>query len=327
MAQSPAVSVEEISDPALAGSGIDWVELDAVKLQSKPLLARRVTVRLSEATVLFHSVNQRVRTRTTVKAGHLAFAAFGPQAHGTLNGLPVRPGMLLAAAPGAEANFVVGAGWESVTFLLPQQDIQAHLTARRRRPGFHRPQGLEVLHRNPQRVLALFHWGKLLADTAARQPELFNDLEPERCAAQVELVEILLDALGGTSDFQPARSDRTRQARSLLVRKVEDHVLSHVGEALSVTDLCRAAAVSERSLEYAFNEVLGLTPMAYLRRLRLHRARQALLAARPGSTTVSAEALNWGFWHLGEFSRDYKGCFGESPSETLREGRMRVAAT
>jgi AraC-like DNA-binding protein len=33
---------------------------------------------------------------------------------------------------------------------------------------------------------------------------------------------------------------------------------------------------------------------------------------------VSAEALRWGFWHFGEFSRAYKKCFGELPSETLR---------
>jgi AraC family transcriptional regulator, ethanolamine operon transcriptional activator len=46
--------------------------------------------------------------------------------------------------------------------------------------------------------------------------------------------------------------------------------------------------------------------------------RQALLAATHGSTTVSAVALDWGFWHFGEFSRAYKGCFGELPSDTLR---------
>jgi transcriptional regulator GlxA family with amidase domain len=76
--------------------------------------------------------------------------------------------------------------------------------------------------------------------------------------------------------------------------------------------------VSERTLEYAFKEVMGLTPMTYLVRLRLHRVRQALLAGTQGSTTVSAEALNWGFWHFGEFSRAYKACFGELPSDTLR---------
>jgi AraC-like DNA-binding protein len=59
--------------------------------------------------------------------------------------------------------------------------------------------------------------------------------------------------------------------------------------------------------------------MTYLIRLKLHRVRQALLAATQGSTTVSAEALNWGFWHFGEFSRAYRECFGELPSDTLRK--------
>jgi len=102
------------------------------------------------------------------------------------------------------------------------------------------------------------------------------------------------------------------------VRKAEDYVLSHTGERVYVGDLCRAAGVSERALEYAFRDVLGLTPVAHLTRIRLHRVRQALLAAAPGSTTVTAAALDWGFWHLGEFSRSYKKCFGERPSDTLR---------
>jgi AraC-like DNA-binding protein len=47
--------------------------------------------------------------------------------------------------------------------------------------------------------------------------------------------------------------------------------------------------------------------------------RKALRMATHGSTTVSAQALNWGFWHFGDFSRAYKNCFGELPSETLRQ--------
>jgi len=318
----PAVTVHEFRDPTAANAGIELIDQDAVQLQSKTLGVRRVIVRLEAATVVFHSVNLRVRTHTRVHEGQLAYVTFGAQATGTVNGMPVRPGMMLAAEPDAEGRFVVDAGWESITFLLRPQDIRAHLKARRRGSEFRRPHGLEALHVNPERALALFEWGKLLVETAARQPALFNDRERERIAAQVELVETLLTTLSGASDLQPTRSDRTRQARSLTVKIAEDYALLHAGEPLYVTDLCRAAAVSERTLEYAFKEVLALTPVAYLLRLRLHRVRQALLAATPGTTTVSAEALNWGFWHFGEFSRAYKECFGELPSETLRSSRV-----
>ena len=87
----------------------------------------------------------------------------------------------------------------------------------------------------------------------------------------------------------------------------------------NVADLCEALGVSERTLQNAFQTVMGLPPIAFLRRLRLHRARQELREADPESTTVSSVALDWGFSHFGEFSQAYKDCFGELPSETLNK--------
>jgi AraC family ethanolamine operon transcriptional activator len=267
---------------------------------------------------MFYSTNLRVRTRTSVRKGLLAYVTFGPQARGTVNGLPVRPDLMLVAEPESEARFVAEGGWESITFLLPPQDVSAHLAARQRESEFRLPHGVEMLEVSAERVRGLFMWGKRLVDTAARQPALFNERKNERAGAHVELLETLLATLGVANDFEPDRSDRTRQAHSLVVKLAEDYALSHPDDHLYVSDLCRVAAVSERTLEYAFKEVMGLTPMTYLIRLRLHRVRQALLAASQGSTTVSAEALEWGFWHFGEFSRAYKECFGELPSDTLR---------
>ena len=45
-------------------------------------------------------------------------------------------------------------------------------------------------------------------------------------------------------------------------------------------------------------------------------ATRTATAAR--TTAAAAAAVEWGFWHFGEFSRAYKECFGELPSETLR---------
>jgi AraC-like DNA-binding protein len=267
---------------------------------------------------VFHWTNLRVRTRTSVREGLLGYVTFGPQASGTVNGLPVRPDLLLVAEPESEVRFVADAGWESIALLVAPQDIRAHLTARQREREFRLPRGAEMLHVDADKVRRLFSWGKRLVDTAARQPALFNERETERVAAQVELLEILLATLGVANDFEPDRSDRARQTHSLIVKIAEDYALSHSDDPLYVSDLCRVAAVSERTLEYAFKEVMGLAPMTYLVRLRLHRVRQALLEATQGTTTVSAEALNWGFWHFGEFSRAYKACFGELPSDTLR---------
>jgi len=322
----PAVTVAEISDPTAASAGIELIDQDAVQLQPMSLRVRRVIVRLRASAVVFHSTNRRVRTRTSARSGLLAYVTFGPNSRGTVDGIPVGPGLMLAAAPDVEASFVADAGYESITFLLPPDEIRTHLTARQREGEFRLPRGVETLQADGESARRLFEWGKRLVDAAARQPELFNEGEIERIAAHVELVELLLAMLGGAHDFEPNRSERTRQAQALIVKLAEDHAMSQTGDHLYVSDLCRVAAVSERTLEYAFKEVMGLTPVTYLIRVRLHRVRQALLAATQGSTTVSTEALNWGFWHFGEFSRAYKDCFGELPSDTLRRkpGELRT---
>jgi AraC family transcriptional regulator, ethanolamine operon transcriptional activator len=314
----PAVTVVELSDITAAKAGIELIDLDAVQLQSMPLRVRRVIVRLGAATVVYQSCNLRVRTRTSVREGQLAYVTFGPRASGTVNGLPVRPGLMLAAEPGAEGMFVVDPGWESITLLIPPQDILLHLRLRQREGEFRMPHGVEILQADTEKVRGQFVWCKRLVDTAARLPTLFGEGKKERDAAQVELLETLLATLGGAHDVVPARGERTQQARHRVVKIAEDYALAHTGDQLYVSDLCRVAAVSERTLEGLFKEAMGLTPMAYLTRLRLHRVRQALVEATHGSTTVSAEALNWGFWHFGEFSRAYKDCFGELPSDTLR---------
>ena len=308
----------DISDPTAGEEGLEVLSQDLLKLEKRPLRARRLIVRLEGSLVLFHSTNLRVRTRTTVHNQLLAYVVIGPEARGTANGLPMRSDLMLAVGPGTQVEFVVEAGYKSVTVLVPPAVLESHWIGRQREGHFRVPRGMEVLEVDAVHARGLFEWGERLANTAARQPTLFNGQEETLAAAQIELLEMLLAALDTTTAPQRTRSDQTRQTHSRVVRLAEDYALAHAGDRLYVTDLCVATGFSERTMQYAFQEVMGMSPLAYLTRLRLHRVRQALRMATQGSTTVSAEALNWGFWHFGDFSRAYRDCFGELPSETLR---------
>jgi AraC family ethanolamine operon transcriptional activator len=314
----PAVAVVAIDDPTSAGQGIELIDLDAVQLASTPFRAMRVVVRLDGGAVVHLATRHRVRTRTKSQQGLVAYVTFGPGTRGSVNGLPIRADLTLAVEAETEVSFVAESGYESITLLLPPKDIREHLRARQREGELRLPHGVEMLQTNAAMARRLFDWGKRLVEAAARRPALFNDRKEARAAARVEMVETLLSTLGSTRAFEPARAARGRRSQALIVKKAEDYALSHTHDHVHVGDLCRAASVSERALQYAFKEVIGVTPMAYLIRLRLHRVRRALLAANRGATTVSAVALDWGFWHLGEFSRAYKDCFGELPSDTLR---------
>jgi AraC family ethanolamine operon transcriptional activator len=314
----PAVTVVEITDPTTIGEGIEVIRQDVMQLETKPLRARQLILRFEDSMVLFHSSNLGMRTRTTLHKGLLAYVVFGRQAKGTVNGLPIGPNLMLAAESGIQVEFVVKGGYESVTVLFSPAVLASHLIGRQRESNLRAPHGIEVLHTNEIHAQGLFDWGKRLTNTASHHPEIFNDRNETHAAAHTQLLEMLLVALDTATAPQHTRSRHTRQGYNRVVKCAEDYALEHTGDRLYVTDLCVAAGVSERTLQYAFQEVMGISPVAYLTRLRLHRVRRALRMATYGSTTVSAEALNWGFWHFGDFSRAYKDCFGELPSETLR---------
>ena len=90
-----------------------------------------------------------------------------------------------------------------------------------------------------------------------------------------------------------------------------------------MSELCTAANVSERTIQNAFKDIMGMSPLTYLHRLRLHRARDELRKTTSETTAVTDVAVNWGFWHFGEFSRAYRNCFGEVPSVTLKNNSLK----
>jgi AraC family transcriptional regulator, ethanolamine operon transcriptional activator len=87
--------------------------------------------------------------------------------------------------------------------------------------------------------------------------------------------------------------------------------------SLTAPALCAEVQVSQRTLEYAFRERLGTSPMGFIRRLRLHAVRRALLAAEGEGATVTEIAMTFGFYQLGRFAAEYRAIFGELPSATL----------
>ena len=86
----------------------------------------------------------------------------------------------------------------------------------------------------------------------------------------------------------------------------------------TVADIARAAALSVRALDAGFRRHVGISPMKYLRRVRMARAHDALLAADADATTATAIAQKWGFLHYGRFAAEYRLAYGHAPSESLR---------
>lgn len=94
---------------------------------------------------------------------------------------------------------------------------------------------------------------------------------------------------------------------------------AHAIEPLTLDDIAEAAGVPPRTLQEAFRRFRDMSPMRYLRNLRLDMARDRLVSGGP-EVKVASVALECGIGHFGRFSHEYAMRFGESPSATIRKG-------
>jgi AraC-like DNA-binding protein len=131
----------------------------------------------------------------------------------------------------------------------------------------------------------------------------------------------LLNALiyGQASNISAALARTEAAPAPHFVRRVEDHIRQHYAETLTIETLASVAGVSTRTLFSGFRDFRQVTPMAYLKTIRLDKAREALQAGdTDDSAGVTKVALDSGFSHLGRFAQAYRSRFGELPSATAR---------
>lgn len=132
-----------------------------------------------------------------------------------------------------------------------------------------------------------------------------------------------------TPDLTP-RSDRYREVSDIqefsqvlpsdLVR-VLDWLRCHLSEPIELEKLAQIGGIRPRTLETHFKIFLQTTPLGWVRRTRLARARRELQRSAP-SATVTDVALSNGFNQLGRFAAQYRRVFGELPSTTIQRTRL-----
>jgi len=95
----------------------------------------------------------------------------------------------------------------------------------------------------------------------------------------------------------------------------------HTQATANMLGVAREAGVSVRGLQMAFQQFKDMTPMTYLRQMRLDGVRRDLKSCRHRDVLISDIAKRWGFSHMGRFSAMYVNAFGEIPRQTLNRSR------
>lgn len=108
------------------------------------------------------------------------------------------------------------------------------------------------------------------------------------------------------------------------INRVMDYIDEHLGGPLTLDELAGIAAFSPFHFHRIFAALVGETPGQYVRRLRLERAAQQLVAAP--RKPITSVALDCGFSGSAPFARAFKESFGMSASEWRRTGGCRMPA-
>jgi AraC-like DNA-binding protein len=135
------------------------------------------------------------------------------------------------------------------------------------------------------------------------------------------LQEALVAGLLSATDH-PYR-DRLEHPRPTLaapraIRRVVEAMRAQPGKPFTAAGLATIAGVSVRSLQQSFQRYFGMSPMTYLRQVRLACVHEDLRQGDPALHSVTGIAYRYGFTHMGRFAAEYRAQFGISPSETLR---------
>lgn len=139
-------------------------------------------------------------------------------------------------------------------------------------------------------------------------------------AAELHIINDLAESF---IDFDTQAHQTTTPSQR---RKVLHHAIrmsKNIRGPITIPEYAATTGMSQRTLELAFQESLGITPRQFLRIHLLNCIRRELLKGDAESTTITEIATHWNFTELGRFAVNYKQLFGESPSMTL--GRRKTS--
>lgn len=123
----------------------------------------------------------------------------------------------------------------------------------------------------------------------------------------------LLVLLCKNTDHRYISSEHQRKLQPAM-----DYILHNYTHPLSNEDLAAQVGLSTSYFRKLFSEVYGTTPLSYLQRLRIQKAKEMLLS---NTGSISEIAYSLGYHNIYDFSRAFKRAAGCSPTHYIQNKR------
>ena len=220
------------------------------------------------------------------------------------------------AGPGATAQLDYCAGLEHVFFRITPEALYRKVSALLGNPAS-QPLRLDGIY-DPSALAGQLRLLRFVISELDRGAEAL----PSACLTEFSQSLIVAYLYANQHNYSELLNTKSPHAAPWQVLRAMEYIETNWHKPLSIEELAEVTGVSARSLFATFRRARGCSPMAFVRHIRLKRAKELL--SRPGpDTTVSSVVSACRFSNPGHFSKLYFESFGELPSETLSRGKRR----
>lgn len=162
-----------------------------------------------------------------------------------------------------------------------------------------------------------------LADAVGRLIELLDRPADVPVMAPMIRREILWRLLSGTAG-EMIRQIGSQDGHLARVQRVIRRLREHYAEPIRIAVLADLAGMSETSLHRHFKAATSMTPLQFLKQVRLQQARNLLLGQ---GRDIAGVGYAVGYDSPSQFSREYRRQFGRPPGRDLEHLRREPAGT
>lgn len=273
--------------------------------------------RIEGVSLIYHRHGARVRVRPDLLRGFfLLQIPIRGEAHAIIGSEEVhctsKQAVMISPTMGVDMKF--GAGCEQLIVRVERPDLEEHVEQQLGRrielpvefePAvpLTTPRAREITTLLRFMTTALTDGGGISSSSIARK----------------QMASLLITGLINCLDhnYRDEIAEGNARPRPAYIAKAQEFIRSNVGEQLGPQQIADAVNVSTRTLFAGFKAHLNMTPMRYLKEVRLELVRRELASVDRGRASVTTIAMNYGFHHLGHFCAAYRRKFGELPRDTL----------
>jgi AraC-like DNA-binding protein len=159
-----------------------------------------------------------------------------------------------------------------------------------------------------------------LSNAVIRLLECIKSPQDARMLGRQTVREIVYRVLCGEQGG-PLRALASRDDHFTRIARVLKYIHTEYAQALSAEELAKRAGMSVSIFHHHFKLVTASSPLQYLKRIRLDRAR-VLMAHDGYNANTAARAV--GYESASQFSREFKRLFGMSPTADADVRRERL---